>query len=78
MKIRVSRHAIEQFKRRIIMNDLLDELKMISQIKSLFIEAKYISDNANGILFRNDDLMIEFIVKNNKIITLFPIIKKGE
>lgn len=50
---------------------------MIDQIKNLFAEAYYVSDNDNGILFRNDDLMIEFIVKNGCIVTLFPVGKKG-
>lgn len=77
VRVRVSEHAIKQFKNRIVLNDLLGRKQIIDQIKNLFTQAHYVSDNGNGILFRNDDLMIEFIVKNGCIITLFPISKKG-
>lgn len=75
-RVRVSEHAIKQYKNRIIMNDL-EKRQVIDQIKLLFTDARYVNDNENGILFRNDNLMIEFIVKNGCIITLFPIGKKG-
>jgi len=76
-RVRVSEHAIKQFRNRIIMNELSEKRQVIDQIKNLFAEAHYVSDNDNGILFRNDDLMIEFIVKNGCIVTLFPVGKKG-
>lgn len=76
-RVRVSEHAIKQYQNRILRNDLLEKQQVIKQIKNLFEQALYVSDNENGILFRNKDLMIEFIVKNNCIITLFPIEKKG-
>lgn len=77
MRVRVSEHAIKQFKNRIIMNELMEKKQIIDQIKNLFSQSRYVSDNGNGILFRNEDLMIEFIVKNGRIVTLFPIGKKG-
>lgn len=77
VRVRVSEHAIKQFKNRIVLNDLFEREQIIGQIKNLFSEAHYVSDNNNGILFRHNDLMIEFIVKNGCIITLFPITKKG-
>lgn len=76
-RIRISQHAIKQFKSRIIMNDHFENSKVIEQIKSLFTQSRYVSDNGNGILFRNEDLMIEFIVKNGCIVTLFPVGKRG-
>lgn len=75
-KIKVSEHAIKQYKNRIIMNELPEKKQVIDQIKKIFFKAHYVSDNENGILFRNDDLMIEFIIKNSCIITLFSIGKK--
>lgn len=77
IRVRVSEHAIKQFKNRIIMNEHFENSKVIEQVKSLFSQARYVSDNGNGILFRNEDLMIEFIVKNGCIVTLFPVGKKG-
>lgn len=77
IRVRVSEHAIKQYKNRIIMNESPERKQIIDQIKFLFAEARYVSDNENGILFRNEDLMVEFIVKNGCIITLFPIGKKG-
>lgn len=76
-RIRISQHAINQFQNRIILNDLMERGKIIEQIKELFSSAHYVSDNENGILFRNEDLMIEFIVKNGCIVTLFPVGKRG-
>lgn len=77
VRVRVSEHAIRQFQNRIALNELLERKQIIDHIKFLFAKAHYVSDNGNGILFRNDELMIEFIVKNGCIITLFPISKKG-
>ncbi|MEP0860590.1 MAG: hypothetical protein HRF52_04030 [Ignavibacterium sp.] len=78
VRVRVSEHAIKQYKNRIIMNENLGKKQIIDQIKLLFTDARYVSDNENGILFRNEDLMVEFIVKNGCLITLFPIGKKGD
>jgi len=78
VRVRVSEHAIKQYKNRIIMNEGPERKQIIDQIKLLFTSAHYVSDNENGILFRNEDLMVEFIVKNGCVITLFPIRKKGD
>lgn len=78
VSVRISEHAIKQFLSRILLNDMPDRKRLIEQIKILFSQARYISDNENGILFRNEDLDIEFIVKNKCIVTLFPVGKKGE
>lgn len=78
VSIRISEHAIKQFLSRIMLNDTLGRREIIEQIKLLFSQSRYISDNENGILFRNEDLDIEFIVKNKCIVTLFPVGKKGE
>ncbi|AFH47814.1 Hypothetical protein IALB_0100 [Ignavibacterium album JCM 16511] len=61
-----------------MLNDMLGRREIIEHIKLLFSQSRYISDNENGILFRNEDLDIEFIVKNKCIVTLFPVRKKGE
>lgn len=73
----VTKHAVEQFKARIILNSEMKAENIIKNIKLLFQQSEYISDNEKGILFRNKDLMIEFIVKNGCIVTLFPVGKKG-
>lgn len=76
--IKVTKHAIDQFRGRILLNDTA-EIKLVErQIKNLFERSKYIRDNQKGILFRNEELMIEFIVKDRKIVTLFPIYKRKE
>lgn len=77
VRVRVSEHAIKQFKNRIVLNDLLGRKQIIDQIKNLFSNARYISDNDNGILFRNEELMVEFIVRKGCIVTLFQVRKKG-
>ncbi|MEG8946630.1 hypothetical protein [Rosettibacter firmus] len=73
MKIRISNHAIKAYKNRILLNEAIDEKQIINQIKEIFKQARYISDNKNGILFRDDNLMIEYIVKNKCIVTIYPI-----
>lgn len=73
----ITRHAVKQYKERILLNPYLDDEKVKLNILEIFQRSRYISDNGKGILFRNEDLLIEFIVKNCKIITLFPIQKRG-
>lgn len=70
--IKITKHALEQYRSRIL-NTTLNDKSVINLIKDLFYKSRYISDNENGILFRNEDIMIEFIIKQNKIITLYPI-----
>lgn len=73
--IQVTKHAINQFKDRILLNPSAKNDLITAQIKSLFNQSRYISDNAKGILFRNELLNIEFVVKRGRIVTLFPISK---
>lgn len=75
-KIIVTKHALEQYKRRIMQNPSLTNDEVNRKLIKIFKKAQYVSDNDNGILFRNKDKKIEFIVKQKKIITLFPL--KGE
>lgn len=76
-KINITKHAINQYRERIVNNNNINTEHIKQVIKQIFQEAKYVSDNKNGILFRNEDLMIEFIVKDKKIITLYQINKRG-
>jgi hypothetical protein len=73
--IKITNHAIQQYQNRIATQEM--PLEVIKQlINRIFRESKYVSDNQNGILFRHEGVMIEFIVKEKKIITLYPITKK--
>lgn len=74
--IKITKHALTQYKSRILNNQEADDTSALQQIEQLFDEAKYVSDNSKGILFRNYTYMIEFIVKSGRIVTLFPIIRK--
>ena len=76
-KINITKHAIDQYRARIDNKDNINTEHIKQIIKQTFQEAKYISDNQNGILFRNEDIMIEFIIKDRKIITLYKIKKRG-
>lgn len=72
-KIIVTRHAVEQYRRRIVKDHNLNDNIVSRKVIKLFRQAKYVSDNQDGILFRNANKGIEFIVKQRKIVTLFPI-----
>jgi hypothetical protein len=76
MSIYVTKHALQQYRYRILFNDNLPDELVIENIKNIFVSSRYISDNEKGILFRNKDLNIEFIVKKGRIVTLFPIMNK--
>lgn len=69
----ITKHAIEQYKKRIANNPYLSRTSATKTIKALFDESKYVSDNSKGILFRNGSVNIEFIIKRGKMVTLFPI-----
>jgi phage pi2 protein 07 len=73
MSLRISKHAIEQFQRRI--NPWIDTEKAKELIIRIFKESKYASDNDKGVLFRHPDLRIEIIVKNKSIVTIYPLTK---
>ncbi|GAB4287169.1 MAG: hypothetical protein Kow0098_03300 [Ignavibacteriaceae bacterium] len=83
MDVKVSAHAVRRYVERI--NPALqthDESAIRKRdaeriIRSIFGEAKYVSDNDRGaILFRNYDLKLDLIVKGRTIITLFNTKKK--
>lgn len=69
----VTKHALEQYRRRILQNPSVTDDEVSNKLVKIFKKAQYISDNENGILFRNRHKNIEFIVKQKKIITLYPI-----
>jgi len=73
--IYVTKHAQRQYKRRIAQNEI-DNKITIKLIRDIIKESKYVSDNKQGILLRNEDLMIESIIKDRKVITIYPIKKK--
>lgn len=72
MKVYVTNHAIKQYRERINGANLND-----AEVKKLIVmilkACEYVSDDNNGILFRNRDMRIEMIVKRRKVITLYPI-----
>ena len=72
-RIQVTLYAIEQFKKRILQNNAVDDEYAKVRIMRYFQHAGYVGDSSSGILFRNRDKNIEFIVKERKIVTLFPI-----
>jgi hypothetical protein len=74
--IYITKHALEQYKKRISNTDNLDKQVYLKVINQILSDARYISDNANGILLRNEDLSIEMIVKRRKLITIYPIKKR--
>lgn len=74
--IHITKHALEQYKKRISNTDNLDKQVYLKVINQILSDARYISDNANGILLRNEDLSIEMIVKRRKLITIYPIKKR--
>ncbi|MEJ5351940.1 MAG: hypothetical protein WHS65_10135 [Melioribacteraceae bacterium] len=76
-KINITKHAINQYRERIVNNNNLNTEYIEQTIKQIFRDAHYISDNEKGVLFRNEDLMIEFIVKDRKIITLYTIKRRN-
>lgn len=76
--IQVTKHAIEQYRTRILNNCLIDNKTAAEQIIDIFNSSRYVKDNQKGILFRNTDLMIEMIIRVGRIVTLFPIFKKGK
>lgn len=69
----VTKHAIKKFKERLNENQNLDNNIVKDIIENIFLEANYVSDNSRGILFRNNKLKIELIVKDRKIITIYTI-----
>lgn len=71
--IGITKHAIEQFRNRILYNPLSNKERITTMIRNIFCESRYVSDNSSGILFRHDSLRIEFIVKDKKIITLYQL-----
>jgi len=54
-----------------------DERYMLvrEKLRKMFADAVYVSDDENGVLFRNGDLF--FVVKRRKIITVFKKQKEG-
>lgn len=81
-KIKVSTHAINRYVERINPNvssitDVKKQHRVVkSIIRTIFSSSAYRCDNDKGIVFRNDELMLEFIVKNGVIKTLYPLIKR--
>jgi hypothetical protein len=72
MKVYVTKHAIKQYRERINGANLED--RQISRlIASILKSCEYVSDDSRGILFRNRDLRIEMIVKNRRVITIYPL-----
>ena len=78
-KMEVSKHAIEQyccrFKPKISAN-ITEGLKyslVSGMIRLAFAKSVYVKDNEDGILFRNYDLKADMIIRNNVIITIFPL-----
>ncbi|WP_337871600.1 hypothetical protein [Ignavibacterium sp.] len=74
----ITKHALEQYKKRIANNPYLSNTAASKTIEALFGGAKYISDNSSGILFRNESMNVEFIIKRGKMVTLFPINPKAK
>lgn len=71
----VTKHAISQYRSRL--TDINDEKTIINIIELILSQSKYVSDNSNGVLLRNEEFMMELIVKDRKVITIYPISKKG-
>jgi hypothetical protein len=74
--ILISEHAIDRFIQRF---DFAGKTGQISHIRiaaeqaiqEVWHQASYISDDAEGVLFRNRDFQCDFIVKDKVIKTLF-------
>ena len=78
-RMEISKHAIEQyacrFKPKISANisDAFKSTIIANMLRLAFVNAVYVKDNEEGILFRNYELKADIIVKNNTIITIFPL-----
>jgi len=78
-KMEVSKHAIDQYACRFkpkISANITEGLKyslVSGMIRMAFARSVYVKDNEAGILFRNYDLKADMIIKNNVIITIFPL-----
>lgn len=76
--ITISEHAVDRFIERFQFagKDLLraSEVRAAAEhaIVSIWQDASYVSDDPEGILFRNRDFQCDFIVFNKMIKTLFP------
>ncbi|HOV99263.1 MAG TPA: hypothetical protein PK595_06805 [Bacteroidota bacterium] len=73
MKLLVSQKAIQKYRTEIIPNTKLSNDQIEDSVRSIFDGSHYISDNERGILFRNEPLKLEIIVKNKIIVTIYPL-----
>ncbi|MEW5800129.1 MAG: hypothetical protein AB1728_14110 [Bacteroidota bacterium] len=76
--ILISEHAIDRFIERFHFagkeSPRTSEVRIAAEraVQQVWSEASYISDDEEGILFRNREFQCDFIVKNKQITTLFP------
>lgn len=63
--------------RKLNMSRNLTETQINDAICSIFDGSRYVSDNDRGILFRNDMLNVELIVKNREIVALYQMRRKS-
>ncbi len=82
--ITISEHSIDRFIERFNFagknSSVLSHVRIAAEkaIVEIWHNASYISDNADGVLFRSRDYQVDFIVKDRQITTLFPTkIKQG-
>lgn len=74
----ISEHAIDRFIEKFEFagkhSSVHSHVRIAAEraIAEMWHEASYISDDENGIKFRNRDFQIDFIVVGRKICTLFP------
>lgn len=74
----ITDHAVERYIERYATNllsvlDRKEQRKLAEEaIKAVFCEAYYLSDNDESILFRNKKLWIDLLIKNRRLITLYP------
>lgn len=76
--IEVTKHAVRKYKSRIANNEGISNKLAKKIILEILKDARYVSDNSNGVLLRNNDLRIEMILKNRRVITIYPIELKGK
>lgn len=74
----ITDHAIERYIERYATNlfaveNWKEQRRLAEQaIKSVFCACSYIADNDESILFRHREFKIDVLVKNRKIITVYP------
>lgn len=80
-KINISRHAVERFYER-VGEQLLKTLSKkgrfryaIKTIREMWSGAVYVSDSERGILFREINYKVDFVVKDKTILTIIPLKK---